>query len=192
MTDPIQTAKHQGHGDYERSDVSIAAILYFLIGLAIVCVLAYFVVEGLFWYLDKRAEATQTPVSPLVTSVPKDTRRIPPQYGNDYDKYLKEGFPAPQLETDERTELNGIRQREAETLSTYGWVDQKAGTVRIPIDRAMELLAQRGLPVRSQAVSSGPASTAQPMAASAGGTAAGGNKKNGASKTDSAGKKGHK
>jgi len=151
MTDHIQPAKHQGHGDYERSDIGIAGVVYFLIGLAIVCALAYFAVEGLFWYLDKRFDARQTPVSPLVTSAPKDTRRIPPQYGNDYQKYLKEGFPAPQLETDERTELNDIRQREADTLSTYGWVDQKAGTVRIPIDRAMELLAQRGLPVRSQA-----------------------------------------
>ncbi len=36
-------------------------------------------------------------------------------------------------------------------MHSYGWVDQPAGVVRIPIDRAMELLAQRGLPTRPQA-----------------------------------------
>src|SRR5208282_5249649 len=41
----------------------------------------------------------------------------------------------------------------ADTLHSYGWVDEKAGTVRIPIERAMDLLVQRGLPVRSQGAS---------------------------------------
>ena len=41
--------------------------------------------------------------------------------------------------------------QEEQTLHSYGWVDQQAGVVRIPIDRAMELLAQRGLPTRPQA-----------------------------------------
>ena len=39
---------------------------------------------------------------------------------------------------------------EEKTLYSYGWVDEKAGTVRIPIERAMDLLVQRGLPVRPQ------------------------------------------
>ena len=30
-------------------------------------------------------------------------------------------------------------------LHSYGWVDQQAGIVRIPIDRAMTLLTERGL-----------------------------------------------
>jgi hypothetical protein len=150
MTDPTQHAKHPGHGDYERRDIRVADVVYFLVGLALACVVAYVVAKGLYWYLDKHFEAAQTPVSPLVTNAPKDTRTVPPQYDGNYEKYLKEDFPAPQLEIDERTELNGERLREADALSTYGWVDQKAGTVRIPIDRAMELLAQRGLPVRSQ------------------------------------------
>ncbi len=40
--------------------------------------------------------------------------------------------------------------KEEQTLSSYDYIDQKAGTVRIPIDRAMDLIAQRGLPVRSR------------------------------------------
>lgn len=166
MSNHPNPAKQTGHGDYERSDIGAAGVVYFLIGLAVACLLAYVIVRGLYWYLDKRFDAAQTPVSPLVTTAPKDTRSIPPQYAGDYEKYLKEGFPAPQLETNERTELNDIRLREENTLSTYDWVDQKAGTVRIPIDRAMDLIAQRGLPVRSQAASAAapPAEVSKPQA----------------------------
>jgi len=151
MSNPNHPVKPQPHADYERRDIGVSAVVYFLIGLAVALVISYFLVDGLYKYLDKRSEAEQTPVSPLVTNAQQDTRHIPPQYGSDYQKYLKEGFPAPQLETNERTELNDIRLREENVLSTYDYVDKNAGTVRIPIDRAMELLAQRGLPVRSQA-----------------------------------------
>ncbi len=161
MSNNIHPANPNGHGDYERRDITVAGVAYFLIGLAVAGVFVYFIANGVFAYLNKRFEAEQPPVSPLVTSPTADTRRIPPQYGNDYEKYLKAGFPAPQLEVNERTELNGERLREEDTLSTYGWVDEKAGVVRIPIDRAMDLLAQRGLPVRSQAGESA-ASKAQP------------------------------
>ena len=150
MSNQTHPVKSNGHGDYERSDISVAGILYFLAGLAVAGILVYFIADGIFAYLNKRFEAEQPAVNPLVTSAPADTRRIPPQYGNDYEKYLKEGFPAPQLEVNERTELNDERLREENTLSTYDWVDKNAGTVRIPIDRAMDILAQRGLPARSQ------------------------------------------
>jgi hypothetical protein len=49
-----------------------------------------------------------------------------------------------------------------EKLNTYDYIDKQAGTVRIPIERAMELIAQRGLPVRDGAPS---ASTAMASAA---------------------------
>jgi hypothetical protein len=48
-------------------------------------------------------------------------------------------------------EINEFRLQEEQTLHSYAWVDKDAGTVRIPIDRAMQLIAQRGLPVRPQA-----------------------------------------
>ena len=137
-------------GDYERRDIRAADVIYFLIGLAVAVAFAYFIARGVYRYLDKRYENEQAPASPLVSAAPSDTRRIPPQFGNNYEKYLQQDFPAPQLEINERTELNDIRRREEDTLSTYGWVDQKSGAVRIPIDRAMDLLAERGLPVRSQ------------------------------------------
>ena len=162
MSNEIKHVNSAGHGDYERRDITVAGVVYFLIGLAVAVVFVYFIANGIFDFLNKRFEAEQTPVSPLVTNAPADTRHIPPQYGNNYEKYLKENFPAPQLEVNERTELNDERLREEDTLSTYGWVDQNAGVVRIPIDRAMDLLARRGLPVRSQAAAEAAVSKAHP------------------------------
>jgi hypothetical protein len=155
MTNPTNHVNSNGHGDYERRDVGPALIWYFLIGLAVALVISYFVVSGVFHFLDKHYESQQTPISPLVRNEPTDTRHLPPQYktdaeSTDYEKYLHSRFPEPQLETNERTELNKIRLGEEETLSTYDYVDKSAGTVRMPIDRAMDLLVQRGLPVHQQ------------------------------------------
>jgi hypothetical protein len=150
MSDQTKFSKANGHGDYERRDIGVAGVLYFLLALLVAGGMVHFIVQGVFHYLDNRYENSQPPVSPLVKNAPSDTRRIPPQYNGDYQKYLQDQFPAPQLEINERTELNDVRLREENILSTYGWVDQNAGTVHIPIDRAMDLLAQRGLPVRQQ------------------------------------------
>ena len=155
MNHDIHPVKTNGHADYERRDIGIPAVYYFLIGLAVALVVASFAVRGLYHFLENRSQANQAPVSPLVANAPADTRRLPPDYqtdsgGKDYEKYLEKNFPAPQLETDERTELNKERLREENILSTYSYVDENAGTVRIPIDRAMDLLAQRGLPTREQ------------------------------------------
>ena len=147
MSNEIHPANSTGNGGYERQDIGIAPVVYFLVALVVGGLLVFFVVDGMYRYLEKRSQAEQAPVSPLVTNAPADTRKL----STDYRDYLKQNFPAPQLEIDERNQLDKIRNDEAQTLSTYDWVDQKAGTVRIPIDRAMDLIAQRGLPVRTQA-----------------------------------------
>jgi len=151
MTDETKPANSTGHGSYERRDIGVAGVLYFLAGLAFAGLIVHFIVTGLFSYLDKQSEAQQTPVSPLVANAPTDTRHIPKEYTGDYERFLKENFPSPQLEINERNQLDKIRLDEDKTLSTYDYVDQNAGTVRIPIDRAMDLIAERGLPVRAQA-----------------------------------------
>ena len=154
MTNEIHPVNSKGNGNYERRDIGIAGVLYFLAGLAF-CVLLVYLIAGAFYsYMEKRSDLEQAPVSPLVTNAPADTRKL----STDYKDYLKQNFPSPQLEVDERGQLDKIRIDEAETLSRYDWVDQKAGTVRIPIDRAMDLIVQRGLPVRSQSPAEAPAS----------------------------------
>ena len=59
--------------------------------------------------------------------------------------------PAPRIEEHPAIEIQQLHAQENEILSTYGWVDKKAGVVRIPIDRAMELQLERGFPTRKEA-----------------------------------------
>jgi hypothetical protein len=151
MSNKTHHAHQSGNGGFERRDIGVSGVVYFLAGLAMFGVITHFVVTGLYRYLENQTEAQQTPVSPLVTNAAKDTRHLPPEYNGDYDKYLQKNFPSPQLEIDERNQLDKIRLQESQTLSTYDWINQNAGTVRIPIERAMDLIAQRGLPVRAQA-----------------------------------------
>jgi len=56
--------------------------------------------------------------------------------------------PAPRLETSPAKELADLRDREAAVLSGYAWVDKSKGIAEVPIDRAIEIAADRGLPVR--------------------------------------------
>jgi hypothetical protein len=143
MTDDIKHDGANGHGSFEHQDLQVAGIVYFLVALIVITVLCLFGIRGLYDFLDRRDKAEQPPVNPLVTNVPTDTLHVAPGYP-------QSAFPNPKLEEDERGQLNDILLSEENTLYSYGWVDQKAGTVRIPIERAMELLAQRGLPVRPQ------------------------------------------
>jgi hypothetical protein len=143
MTDATKNENTSGHGSFERRDLQPSGILYFLLTIVVGIVICVLVLKGLFGVLDRREKAEEPPVNPLVTNVPEDTRHITPGYP-------QSTFPNPKLEEDERGQLNGIRLTEDQTLYSYGWVDEKTGTVHIPIDRAMDLLVQRGLPVRVQ------------------------------------------
>src|SRR5579859_1971900 len=102
MSDHLHNSAGHGHGGYEHRDIGVAGILYFLAALAFAGLVTYFIVDGLYHFLDKRSTETQAPVSPLVTNAPEDTRHI--QKG-----YPQATFPDPKLEEDERGQLNGIR-----------------------------------------------------------------------------------
>jgi hypothetical protein len=145
MSDHTKHESTTEQGGYEHQDLQVSGILYFLLTIVVVVMICLFGMRGLFAFLDHREKALQPAVNPLLTNVPTDTRRIA-----DPDEYLKKTFPDPRLETDERNQLNKESVREEGVLYSYGWADEKAGTVRIPIERAMDLIVQRGLPVRSQ------------------------------------------
>ena len=59
--------------------------------------------------------------------------------------------PRPVLQVVPARDLQQYLEQQHAILNSYGWVDQKAGVARIPIDRAMDLLLQKGLPVRAEA-----------------------------------------
>ena len=64
--------------------------------------------------------------------------------------YTRESTPEPRLQIDAPRELRELRAAEDAALHGYAWVDKDRAMVRIPIDRAIDVLAQRGLPVRAQ------------------------------------------
>jgi hypothetical protein len=115
---------------HEHSDVNIRAILGFGAGLIVVAAVVHLLIYVLFGYFTSR-EGVQGPAEyPLAAA---QGHREPPE---------------PRLQTNPRQDLADLRAKEDETLSSYGWVDKNAGVVRIPIDAAMKLTLERGLPAR--------------------------------------------
>jgi hypothetical protein len=128
-------------GGFEREDLSASRALYFLVGLAVVGLVIYFIVFGMYRFLDSYDKAHQPPVSPMATPE-ADTRAITHEN--------TQTFPEPRLEENERTQLRQFIEDQDRKLATYDWVDKDKGAVRIPIDSAMELIVQRGLPVHPE------------------------------------------
>jgi hypothetical protein len=86
----------------------------------------------LFLYFSGREATRVAPEYPLAAG---QQTRVPPE---------------PRLQTNPREDLRALRAREDAILNSYGWVDKKAGVVRIPIDEAIKLTVKRGLPVRQE------------------------------------------
>ena len=156
-----QHGKHQNGGGFEREDVGTKPLFGFLISLAVLGVVVYYVIWGMFHFMDAFERKHQQTKSPMVQMQP-DTRE--PNTAETHEKIQSE-FPTPRLEDDERTEINDFRYQQDETLASYGWVDQSGRVARIPIDRAMQLIAQRGLPTIPQAGTSPAASDNAPTPA---------------------------
>jgi hypothetical protein len=117
---------------FEHGDVNFKALSKFAIGLVITAIFSAGLVLGIFQYLLHREGGV--PAS-RIESPAQDARQLPPE---------------PRLEETPMTDLQEMRAAEDQVLRSYGWLDQPNGIVRLPIDRAMELIAQRGLPVRKE------------------------------------------
>ena len=148
--------KNEHNGGFEQQDLGSKPIYGFLISLVVIGVAVYYTVWGVYWILDKYSLKYQPPVSPMAKVV-TDTRSVD-------TASVQATFPEPRLEVNERTELNDYRLKEEQTLNSYGWVDQSDGVARIPIAKAMELIAQRGLPVKPSAGASSAASASNSSA----------------------------
>jgi hypothetical protein len=122
---------------HEASDVSIRPIFWFLFWLGVSTVVIFLLMGQLFNYFSAR-EARRDPPPPILAGE-KQTEPPEPQL------QLIPGHPVHPLD-----ELKMLRDQEDSELRSYGWVDEQAGVVRIPIDKAKEKLLQQGVPVRKQ------------------------------------------
>jgi hypothetical protein len=55
-------------------------------------------------------------------------------------------FPLPQLQPNTTADMAEFRHSESQGLEGYSWVNEKEGIARIPIERALKIVADRGLP----------------------------------------------
>jgi hypothetical protein len=105
-----------------NDDVNLKGIAAFLGILAVTLVVVYMVITAMSRHLEKNARQADAQTSPLS--------------GGAY-------FPAPREQPNPLVDLETLRASEDAELNSYGWIDKTNGVVRIPIDRAIDLLTQR-------------------------------------------------
>jgi hypothetical protein len=135
---------------FERSDVGIPGIVVFLTALAIFVAVTGLLCYGIGKVINAHMNKEDGPNSKWTKTV--DVRQLgnmpsSPELQNKMAE-ITQTFPTPRVQTDEgNQDVADLHAREALLLDNYSWVNQSQGKVRIPIERAMELIAQRGLPV---------------------------------------------
>jgi hypothetical protein len=122
MEHPVHHSPN-GAAGHETSEVSVRLIVVSLAFLAVATAIVFVLVVGIFryFYTAYSTEETMKQTQPV----------IPPQ---------------PRIEVAPYEQLQQLRVKEDHVLNTYAWVDQSTGTVRVPIDKAIDLLAAKGLP----------------------------------------------
>jgi hypothetical protein len=129
---------------FEPNDASVREVVFTGAGVGFGVLIVCLVIWGVFNLLKTEGIRTQT-FSPR-----PEARELPPQ---------------PRLQVNAPAELYEFRRQEEQMLNSYGWVNKNAGTVRIPINQAMDILVKRGLPTRT------PAQTAEAEAGKVSGSA---------------------
>jgi hypothetical protein len=138
---PLEAVRHP-ETMYDRSDLTPRGIIFFLMALAFTILIIHLVTWGFLRFSARNQ----------LTPVPRNAAIMPPtwQANPKGDPALR--FPAPQLQPDPVADLNKFRTRVEEQLNSYGWVNEKSGVAHIPIERAIDIVSQQGLPVRPQPV----------------------------------------
>jgi hypothetical protein len=147
MSDPKRPAPDPRQGPFD-SEIDTRAIVKFLVWLVLGVAIVVGGIRLLEWRLEAEARRTDVPPSPLVD---RTERRLPPE---------------PRLQATPELDLQAYRAEERRRAASWGWVDEKAGVVHIPVERAMDIVAARGLPARPQpGTNPVPAPAAGPAAA---------------------------
>jgi len=120
--------QHEREAGHETRDISVTVIAWFAAGLIISAIAIYVAIAGLYRHFSRQTSSRES-ASRIALKTPMVV-------------------PAPQLQVNPAMDFELFRAAEDAQLNSYGWVDKKAGVIRIPIERAMDLIAKRGLPTR--------------------------------------------
>src|SRR6185312_12519901 len=111
---------------HERRDVNVFQISAFGIGLLLGCIVVVFAMYGLFTFLFKREDAKNLGNPTAAMSSERITQP-----------------PEPRLQAEPKVELKDLKADEETILTSYGWIDPNKGIVRIPVDQAIDIVAQK-------------------------------------------------
>ncbi len=146
---------------FEQSDIRVTGIVVFLMALLVFVGVAGILVYGVGKLINAQLDREDGPTSKWATTVNiRQLGNLPnnPQMQAKVAE-LTQQFPTPRVQLDDgNQDVADLHQREDLLLDHYTWVDPSQGKVRIPIDRAMQIIAQQGLPVA-------PAAQQQPLMA---------------------------
>jgi hypothetical protein len=169
----------EGHDD---RDLSVRAIIISGIALGAAGVAAFLLVLGFYWGLqkwdkehqpamttmenqlrDEREPMAETAArTPVPEGQEEGVKPAPDWYGRGkMEEHLDRTFPDPRLQYDDEYDMTLFRSSEDKWLSSTG--KDPDGTVHIPVDQAMQLLVQRGLPQVSGPFAPNNLPTAVPM-----------------------------
>ena len=140
----------ESHGVRAEPDVvSAKLVVGFAILLTITAVAAGAIVAALFWHFDRVAQRHDAQIV-IESGLQRQASEVP---------------PAPRLQVYPVKHWTDFQTAERERLESYGWMDRSTGAVHIPIERAMDLVAERGvgpLPPAPLVLPSGPAGAPVP------------------------------
>jgi hypothetical protein len=137
---------------YEQTDVGVTGIVVFLVSLLIFVGVCGVVTYGLGKLINAGMNKEDGPNTKWTASEDAQIRSLgnmpnSPDLQNKVAEMTKR-FPTPRVQTDDgNQDVADLHIREDLLLDNYTWVDKSQGKVRIPIERAMQIIAQKGLPV---------------------------------------------
>jgi hypothetical protein len=148
---------------YEVTDVSVQGIVVFIVGLFISVAVFFVFCFGMGEVINNALVKRDGPPNKWnAATTPQQSGKLKNMESDPAGEQIQlqqltRNFPTPRLQTDDGNEdLVDLHRREDLLLDHYSWVDQSQGNVRIPIERAMELIAQHGLPVEAKPASTEP------------------------------------
>jgi hypothetical protein len=135
---------------FEKSDVKVTGIVVFLTALGIFVVVTAVLCYGIGMVINAQMKKEDGPKNRWAKTVDVTTLgglASSPDLQNKMAT-MTQTLPTPRLQTDDgNQEIADQHEKEDLLLEHYTWANQAQGKVRIPIERAMELVAQSGLPV---------------------------------------------
>jgi hypothetical protein len=118
---------------YEHTDIDVSVGYKFGLWLTVSMLISIGIVTGAFYFFEGQGRAAN-----------QAAQRYPLAVGQQKEP------PTPNLQTQPFKDIYMLRQGEAQRLGSYGWVDKDGGIARVPIDRAMDVMLEKGFPARTE------------------------------------------